>query len=136
MPRSIECDADAFAIGLEELLSDITPDVAKGISEAIPKVSRKGAKMLREEASKRWTGKTGAAYSKGFKSKTIKSGEVTTAEIGNSKFPGLVHLLEKGHATLTGRRTKAYPHVAPVFDAIEPQVMEAVGDAVDKALEG
>lgn len=136
MPKHITCDADRFAMGIDELLADIEPDVAKNISEAIPKVARKGAKRLREVAGARWKGKTGRRYSAGFSSKTIKTGKVAAAEIGNKNAPGLVHLLEKGHETLTSRRVAGISHVAPVYDEIEPQVIKAVGDAVGKALEG
>lgn len=136
MPSHITCDSESFAIGMEELLSDIAPDVAKNLSQAIPRIARKGAKQLREEAGARWTGVTGTRYSKGFSSKKIASGAVTTAEIGNKAAPGLVHLLEKGHETLTSRRVEGIPHVAPVYDRLEPEVIEAVEKAVEEALEG
>lgn len=136
MPKHVTCDAESFAIGLEELLSDIAPDVAEGISEEIPRLARKGAKDLRTEAGARWTGKTGSKYSKGFSSKTIKTGAVATAEIGNRSMPGLVHLLEKGHETLTSRRVEGIPHVRPVYERLEPEVVKAVERAVGEALEG
>lgn len=136
MPKHISCDSDHFAIGMEELLSDIEPAVAENLSEELPRLGRKGAKELRQEAGERWTGKTGRAYSKGFSSKKVQSGMVTTVEIGNSAMPGLVHLLEKGHETLTSRRVEGIPHVAPVFDRLEPQVVDAVSKAVGEALEG
>lgn len=136
MPSHISCDADAFAIGLEELLADIEPEVAEGISEEIPKVARKGAKRLREVAGAKWTGKTGSKYAKGFSSKTLSTGTVASAEIGNKAMPGLVHLLEKGHETLTSRRVAGIPHVSTVYDEIEPEVIEAVDRAVGEALEG
>lgn len=136
MPKNITCDAENFAIGLEELLSDIEPSIERELSEAIPKIARKGAKKLKQSAKSRWTGKTGRKYAEGFSSKKIKSGVVTTAEIGNKNIPGLVHLLEKGHETLTGRRVEGIPHVAPVYDELEPEVVETVEKAVGKALEG
>lgn len=92
MPKQVTCNADNFAIGMKELLSDIQPDVAKEVSVAIPKVARKGAKMLREDAKDRWKGKTGQRYAAGFSSRTDKTGVITTAEIGNKNMPGLVHL--------------------------------------------
>ena len=136
MPKHISCDAESFAFGMEELLSDIEPDIARNLSEEIPKVARKGAKELRQEASARWTGKTGSRYAKGFSSKTLQTGSVTTAEIGNRSMPGLVHLLEKGHETLTSRRVEGIPHVAPVYERLEPEVIAAVDKAVGEALEG
>lgn len=136
MAKQVVCDAENFAIGMDELLSDIAPDVAKKISVEIPKVARSGAKTLREEAGKRWKGKTGKRYSSGFQARKIQDGIVTTAEIGNKNVPGLVHLLEKGHETLTSRRVAGIPHVAPVYNELEPKVLKAISDAVGEALEG
>lgn len=135
MTKNITCDSEHFAIGMEELFADIEPNIAKELSTSIPKVARKGAKRLREEAKGRWKGVTGQRYAAGFSSKTIKTGTVTTAEIGNKNMPGLVHLLEKGHETLTSRRVAGIPHVAPVYQEIEPEVIEAVTKAVGDALE-
>lgn len=134
--REVSCDIENFAIGLQELISDIEPSIEDELSIEIPKLGRKGAKMLKKEAASHWQGKTGKRYSSGFSSKKTSSGRITTAEIGNSEVPGLVHLLEKGHATLTSRRVPGIPHVAPVYDELEPQVIKAVEKAVGKALEG
>lgn len=136
MPRNITCDSEHFAIGMGELLSDIEPDLAESLSAEIPRIARRGAKELRQEAGKRWGGKTGRRYAAGFSSKQLKAGPVTTAEIGNRAAPGLVHLLEKGHETLTSRRVEGIPHVAPVYDRLEPEVVKAVEKSVDEALEG
>lgn len=134
--KEVTCDIDQFAVGLQELLSDIVPSVEDQLSKEIPKLARKGAKRLQKEAASHWNGKTGERYSGGFSSKKTSSGAITTAEIGNAEVPGLVHLLEKGHATLTARRVPGIPHVAPVYDELEPEVIKAVEKAVGRALEG
>lgn len=41
------------------------------------------------------------------------SGSFGCKKVVYSKKPGLPHLLEKGHATRNGGRSRAYPHVAP-----------------------
>lgn len=137
MPKHVTCDWEDLSWGFQELLGDIPPEVTAQMQTVVPKVARKGAKELRSEAAKRWDGKTGSRYSAGFSSTTLKSGVVTSAEIGNRAVPGLVHLLEKGHATLTGRRTAAYPHVAPVFDrTVAPELEREIGKAIDRVLGG
>ena len=137
MPKNVTCDWVDLDWGIETLLEDIPTDVKADLNKSIPKAARQGAQELRSEAGKRWDGTTGAKYSAGFTSHTNKTGDVVEAEIGNKTFPGLVHLLEKGHATLTGRRTRAYPHMAPVYEkTVRPALERAVGDAVDRALEG
>lgn len=137
MPKHVTCDWENLSWGVEQLLGDIPPEVTAQMQQVVPKVARKGAKELRAEAAKRWNGKTGSRYSGGFSSTVLKSGTVTSAEIGNRAVPGLVHLLEKGHATIGGGRARAYPHVAPVFDStVAPELERAVGEAVDRVLGG
>lgn len=137
MPNEVTCDWLNLATGIEQLLGDIAPDVKSEMQKAIPKVARKGSKALREEAGSRWNGKTGSKYSKGFTMRQIKAGEEVSAEIGNKTFPGLVHLLEKGHATLNGRRVAGIPHMTPVFEnVVVPELEKEVSAGVERALEG
>lgn len=137
MPSEVACDWLNFATGIEQLVGDIAPDVEHEMQKAIPKVARKGAKAVREEASARWNGTTGARYSAGFSSRQLKGGDGVAAEIGNKAVPGLVHLLEKGHATLTSRRVAGVPHLAPVFESVVvPELEREVAAGVDRALEG
>lgn len=136
MPSDVTCDWLDFTAGIERLVGDISPDVELEMEKAVPKVARKGAKELRKEAASRWNGKTGSAYSAGFSSRRVKGGGVAS-EIGNKNMPGLVHLLEKGHATLTNRRVAGIPHVAPVFDSVVvPELEKEVAAGVDRALGG
>ena len=66
----------------------------------------------------------------------VERGVETVGEVGNKNKPGLVHLLEKGHLTLTGRKTTAYPHMAPAFDAMSEEFVEEYKKAIGAALEG
>ena len=133
MPKHLTCTPDAFAATLQELLADIPGAVVDKTGDAVAKCTRKGVKQVKSHASKggktAWSGE----YVGGFGSH-IKRGVETTGEIGNRAKPGLVHLLEKGHATLTGRRTRAYPHMAPAFDEIKEEFAKSVADAVGEAI--
>ncbi len=138
MPSSATCDWLDLAAGIGQLVGDIAPDTAAEMEKVVPKVARKGARAVREEASSHWSGEVGSRYSAGFSSRTTRSGLETTAEIGNSAVPGLVHLLEKGHNTIPeGRRVAGTPHVAPVFErVVAPELEREVAAGVDRALEG
>lgn len=136
MGRSINCDIDNFAVALESLVSDIPPACVEKGGEAVEQSVRKTAKELRGgaygSAGKRaWSGE----YMSGFSSH-VKRGIETVGEVGNKNKPGLVHLLEKGHLTLTGRKTRAYPHMAPAFDAMSDDFVERYEKAIGEALEG
>lgn len=133
--HDITCDIDAFATSLEALIGDIPEACDKETEKAVTKSVRKGAKLLRGKYTSgigkhEWS----AEYRGGFSSHVTKGGMETTGEIGNKNKPGLVHLLEKGHATLTGRRTNKYEHMDPAFREIQEDFVVQVENAVGKAL--
>lgn len=43
-----------------------------------------------------------------------------------NRYPGLAHLLENGHATKNGGRTRAFPHIRPVEERIIEEFFDAV----------
>ena len=124
--RSVETTADRFAVKLNEMLADI----ADGIEGGLEPVVRDACKVGRKEARANAPVMTGK-YKRGFTYKVKGSGSKVTGEVGNRLKPGLVHLLEKGHATIGGGRVKAYPHVAPAadeaFSVLEDGIDELVG---------
>lgn len=76
-------------------------------------------------------------YKKGWKlyrEKAKFKGQLQTLTVYNKNQYRLIHLLEYGHQTAKGTRTKAYPHVQPAEDAAEKalivgtrRVIEEVG---------
>lgn len=48
------------------------------------------------------------------------------AIVHNQKYYRLTHLLEKGHATVDGGRTRAFPHIAPVEQKAESLLLENI----------
>lgn len=76
-------------------------------------------------------------YKKGWKlyrEKAKFKGQLQTLTVYNKPKYRLIHLLEYGHQTAKGTRTKAYPHVQPAEDAAEKalivgtrRVIEEVG---------
>lgn len=133
MARNVTCGLDSFSKGIEELVGDIPSSCNDKVSKAVAKSTRKGVKHVKQHASKGGRHKWSGEYVGGFSSH-ITSGAVSTGEIGNKAKPGLVHLLEKGHVTLTGRRTAAFPHMAPAFSEIQDDFIEAVKEAVVEAI--
>lgn len=133
MAKNVECGLDGFSMAIEQLLGDIPAGVQEKVGKAVEKSTRRGVKAVREQAEKGGLHKWSDEYVKGFGSH-IERGAVTTGEIGNRAKPGLVHLLEKGHATLTGRRTNAYEHMGPAFDDIAEEFADQVADAVEEAI--
>lgn len=132
--RSLTVDLDRFAIGIETLIGDIPEKCDERLNKAVSQSVRKTAKRLRNgdfgnAGMHEWS----EEYMSGFKSRTEK-GVMSVGEVGNSAKPGLVHLLEKGHVTMTGRRTQSFPHMDPAFSAMEEDFMERAEKAIGEAL--
>ena len=134
---SITTDIDSFEIALNFLIEDSIQGAKRNASKVISRATREGAKITREKAASGvgvhpWSDR----YTQGFSGTVIRTGDYTVGEIGNKNEPGLVHLLEKGHATLNGRKTRAFPHVALAYNEIAENLYDEVGDAVEAGLRG
>lgn len=55
----------------------------------------------------------------------IKNGSYTEIIHNKTKYR-LAHLLENGHAKLNGGRTKAFPHIAPVAEKAEDELLKNI----------
>ena len=84
------------------------------ISEVVEEVSNKIGKEAVNEIQQTSPKKRGS-YAKGWKLKKDKLGKGRySVKIYNKTDYQLTHLIEFGHATRNGKRTKAIPHIRPV----------------------
>lgn len=102
--------ADVLTKEIAKALEDYEDD----ISEAVEEVSNKIGKEAVEEIKQKSPKKRGN-YTKGWSLKKDKLGKNKySVKIHNKTDYQLTHLLEFGHATRNGGRTKAIPHIKPV----------------------
>ena len=127
-------DVDQFSAAISQIMGEVDIHCEEAANRAVVKSVRKGAKTVKEHASKGGKHKWSDEYVGGFASRVTRGGKAPSGEIGNKAKPGLVHLLEKGHNTLNGRRTTAYPHMAPAFDEIQDDFMETMLSEIGGAL--
>lgn len=75
-------------------------------------------------------------YKKGWKlyrDKAKFKSQLQTLTVYNKTQYRLIHLLEFGHQTAKGTRTKAYPHVQPAEDAAEKALIVGTRRVIEEA---
>lgn len=126
MSKKVTVDNLASAIMHElEEYRDITDEaVEKGVSET----AKQAVRELRN-AHPAGSGRYGSwdeSYNKGWKVMQTKTDKRyhRKATIHNATDYQLTHLLEKGHALHQGGRTQAFPHIAPVAEKCEDELLQ------------
>ena len=104
-----------FDSEVKKILDAYGDEVSQNLDVITQQVGKKGAQMLRNE-SKSAFNRTGR-YASGWTSKVERNRLYTTVIIYN-RTPGLPHLLEHGHAIVSGGRAVGHydgkTHIAPV----------------------
>lgn len=110
-----------LGVMLQEIVDEYSEEVAKVVKKEAKSAAKKAAAELKQTSPER----TGT-YASGWTSRvTQESAGSITVTVHNQKKPGLIHLLENGHAKRGGGRTKSIPHVAPAAEtAVETFVKE------------
>mgnify|MGYP003295658549 CR=1 FL=1 len=128
MSKKVTVDELASAImkELEEFQNVTDEAVEKGVSE-----TAKDAVKELQNAHPRGSGRYGSwdkKYNKGWKVMQTKTDKRyhKKATIHNATDYQLTHLLEKGHALRNGGRTRAFPHIAPVAEKCEDELVKNI----------
>lgn len=128
MSKKVTVDELASAImkELEEFQNVTDEAVEKGVSE-----TAKDAVKKLQNAHPSGSGRYGSwdkKYNKGWKVMQTKTDKRyhKKATIHNATDYQLTHLLEKGHALRNGGRTRAFPHIAPVAEKCEDELVKNI----------
>lgn len=100
---------DKLGKALTDIIEKYEDDLVNCMDDVVREAGRKTAAAVRTSAKNVVKGPKYPA------SWTFKvQGRLNPKAVIYSKVPGLPHLIEHGHATRKGGRTKAKPHIAPV----------------------
>ena len=111
---------------IQEILSDYGEDVEDMLREVIPEVAKDAVKKLKKTSPKN-KGK----YARSWAQQTEK-GRMSISSVIYNKEPGLPHLLEYSHALRNGGRSRPEPHIAPVEEWANKEVVERIEEALTK----
>lgn len=109
---------DQLADAIQSILKDYEGELDEKIGEAMKKVSQKGVQMLKTTSPIADHTPQKGAYAKGWKVSVSNHRNLTHEAVIYNAHPGLTHLLEHGHPTRNGGRTKEQPHIKPVEDTL------------------
>lgn len=116
---------------LNKILTLYGNEIAEAVDGEITTIAKEAVKELKATSPKRQ--KNGGAYAKSWTSQKEKSGMYKSrAVVFNKKHYRLTHLLEKGHATRSGGRTKAMPHIKTV----EGKIIKELPQRIEKKIKG
>ncbi len=119
-----------FSSYTADLIRKYGDDVYEALEESINEVAKESANKLKTSPMPFKT-RTGD-YQKDWTWKSEKKRLMVGAVVYNKKNYQLTHLLEFGHATANGGRTKAYEHIAPVNEWAETEVIDRMLDRLSK----
>ena len=116
----------AVASVLKEYASDVTDAVQRSVEE----LAKEGVARVKSDSPVNPQGKKRGAYRSGWTKRVTVNRYGASAVIYNGKFPGLVHLLENGHALRNGGRVSGKKHVAPVQDWLNDELPRRIEEAI------
>lgn len=117
---------------IEEELRTYADEITQAQKKAVDIVAKEtNAEIKNHITFKQHSGK----YLKAFRTKTVKEtvfGKEAAWYVAAPQYR-LTHLLEKGHATPGGGRTKAFPHIKYGQELAERRMLELSQEAIENA---
>lgn len=121
-------NADELADAIEKSLKEYANVTKEAAFEGCEVTAEKAANELHDahpKDSEDWG--SWDEYNKGWRVKEEKGrkGKMSVI-VHNATHYQLTHLLEKGHAKVNGGRTRAFPHIGPVAEKAEDELIKNI----------
>lgn len=136
---------DQLSSEISSILGQYEQNIMTGINSESRMIADKAVKTLKATSPKRagngnrYYSSSGKSYSPGSyangwsKAKEQEFGEVDKYEVHNKGHYRLTHLLENGHITRSGGRTRKIVHIQPVEQMVAKEYENAVGEVIKNA---
>lgn len=112
---------ESYADDITEDVKDTTDTLTKEVVEELKQTSPRGKGSRKNPYYKGWTKQAGK----------VNRGRYTV-KVHNKTNYQLTHLLEFGHATRNGKRTKAIPHIRPVEEKYNKTYEQRIATAIKR----
>jgi hypothetical protein len=118
---------------IKKELENYNVEVVRITNESIKEAAKEAAKTLKNGGPyKNRTGAYAKDWTAGQREKTKSVVQIQGYTVYNKDHFQLTHLLEYGHQSRNGGRTKAFSHIAPLND----QIGEIVASKIESKLRG
>lgn len=119
-------------LDISTILSEYSKDIQKATEEETINIAKAGVKTLKATSPKNVKNSSHKGqYAKGWTYQTEKAFGYIKCTIHNKTDYQLTHLLEKGHLTRNGKKTKAIEHIAPVETEIIREYPKKIENVIE-----
>lgn len=122
---------DQLAAEIQSTLEDYRDTTLDVMDRAVTRVAKETVQAIRENIDKAGIGGTEYRKSWAQKSDPNMRGRWGSGRVVYSKTPGLPHLLEHGHAKVSGGRVEGRPHIAPAEDLASRKLEEYIKSGIE-----
>lgn len=118
-------------LDINEILNDYSHDIQDAITNKAIEITKNGQNRLKSTSpqNKKKSAHKGR-YAKGWRVKTTKGQGFVKCTIYNATDYQLTHLLENGHLTRIGSKTKPIKHIEPIHDECCENFEKGVEDII------
>lgn len=111
-------------LDVNEILNEYSEDIQEGIDKEAQDTAKQAVNELKgvKNTYKIRTGE----YNKGWRVNTKKGRGIINCTVWNATNWQLTHLLENGHTTRNGGRTRAFVHIKPIEEKYVNQYQQDV----------
>lgn len=130
-----------FAREVLNSMKQYTEDVEVAINREVLQQGDEATEQLQDTiypnatesgTAKEMTRRTWENYANSWTNKKVEGVNFTSSTIHNKKHYSLTHLLEYGHATRDGNKTRAFAHIQPISDKYSKRLEDNVKEIIKK----